>query len=196
MATCTGTPPEWYALSHQGRYKRFHKVRRDWCLRPSIENEDRRGRTVYLDGTWINDVPSFYLSLGEATNGPNGYFGAGLDALDDCLCGGFGVSRPLTIRLRHFDETRNALDGRAWCRWRAEGFREAIADGESTEQLVDWGYLGDGSEADIARWTATYEAALTGELFACDELGSYFDALLEVFEGRGVVLVPEKEEAR
>jgi RNAse (barnase) inhibitor barstar len=148
-----------------------------------------------LDGTWINDIPSFYLSLGEAINGPNGYFGAGLDALPDCLNGGFGVLPPLTIRLSHFDEVRNALDGRAWCRFRAEGFHEAVSNGETTEQLTDWGYFGDGSEADIARWTTLYEAALAGKPFGCDEFGSYFDAIVEVLEAGGAEIASENEEA-
>jgi RNAse (barnase) inhibitor barstar len=194
MANLTKTQPEWFSLSHHDRYRKLTIVRRRWRQRLSPEYKDYRGRTVHLDGTWINDVPSFYLSLGEAINGSNGYFGACLDALDDCLCGGFGVLSPLTIRLSHFEEVRNSLDGRAWCRFRAEGFQRACAEGETREFLVDAGYLGDGSPTDIARWTAKYEAALAGELFDCDEFGSYFDAILEVFEKRRAELVPEKEE--
>ena len=63
------------------------------------------------------------------------------------------------------------------------------------KSLVDCGYFGDGSPADIARWTAKYEAALAGELFDCDELGSYFDAILEVLRETRAELIPENEEA-
>lgn len=182
--------PEWYSLSHHDRYRKLTEVRQQWCQRLR-DNEDIPGRTVHLDGAWIDDIPSFYLSLGEAINGPNGYFGACLDALDDCLNGGFGVLYPLTIRLSHFDRVRAALDGRAWCRFHAESFREVVADGETTEQLIDWGYLGDGSPEDIARWTARYDAALAGEPFDGDECGSYFDAILEILERGGAKLIPE-----
>lgn len=35
--------------------------------------------------------------MGEAFNGPSGYFGANLDALGDCLGGGYGAAPPFTI---------------------------------------------------------------------------------------------------
>jgi RNAse (barnase) inhibitor barstar len=172
-------------------------VRRRWCGRASGQIQDCPGRTIHLDGAWITDVPSFYLSLGEAINGPGGYFGACLDSLSDCLCGGFGVLSPLTIRLRRFDQVQSALDARAWCRLRAERLQEV--KGESTETLVDWGYFGDGRPADVARWTAIYEAALAGRPFECDGITSYFDAILDVMECRGANLIPDNpdsEEAR
>ncbi|MEU7913245.1 barstar family protein [Microbispora bryophytorum] len=46
------------------------------------------GRTYDLDGSHITDKAGFHLAIGEAINGPGGYFGCNLDALDDCLCGG------------------------------------------------------------------------------------------------------------
>ena len=192
MAINATIQPVWYSLSHHGRFRRLHKVRRIWCRYHYSKHEDSSDRTLHMDGRWINDVPSFHLSLGEAVNGPNGYFGGCLNALSDCLCGGFGVVPPLTIRLSHFNEVREALDGRAWCHFEAEYFQRAVRDGESTEQMIDWGLLGDGSEADIARWTAIYEAALTGEPFDCNGFRSCFDALLEVFHKGGTVLISEE----
>ncbi|MBC8136857.1 MAG: barstar family protein [Fibrella sp.] len=190
----TTTPPKWHSLSHHDRYRRLQTVTRVWCRCHYGKHADISGRTIYLDGAWINDIPSFYLSLGEAINGPNGYFGGGLDALSDCLCGHFGILPPLTIRLSHYDEVRKALDGRARCRWRAESFQKVAGD-ESVEQLVDWGYFVDGSEEDAARWTAIYEAAFAGQPFDANEFGSYFDALLEEFERGGARLIPENEGA-
>lgn len=38
-----------------------------------------------LDGTQFSTHASFYCALGEAVNGPGGYFGSNLDALADCL---------------------------------------------------------------------------------------------------------------
>ncbi len=55
------------------------------------------GTTYHLDGGHITDPPGFFCALGEAVNGPAGYFGWGLDALDDCLCGNWGAGPPLTL---------------------------------------------------------------------------------------------------
>lgn len=40
-----------------------------------------------IDGSAINNLDDLYRPIGEAVNGPDGYFGANLDALDDCLGG-------------------------------------------------------------------------------------------------------------
>ncbi|GAA1038221.1 hypothetical protein GCM10009557_53620 [Virgisporangium ochraceum] len=45
------------------------------------------GTTYDLDGRYVTDVEGFYCALGEAVDGPGGYFGWNLDALDDCLGG-------------------------------------------------------------------------------------------------------------
>ncbi|WP_328680177.1 barstar family protein [Streptomyces sp. NBC_00343] len=59
---------------------------------------DRPPATVYhLDGSHITDAPGFFCALGEAVNGPAGYFGWGLDALNDCLRGSWGATPPFTL---------------------------------------------------------------------------------------------------
>ena len=55
------------------------------------------GRVSHLDGTHVTDEVAFYLALGEAINGPGGYFGWNLDALSDCLSGGFGARSPFRL---------------------------------------------------------------------------------------------------
>ncbi|MFE2341247.1 barstar family protein [Streptomyces sp. NPDC059431] len=48
--------------------------------------------TIYeLDGERIRTLEDFWLVIGEAVNGPGGYFGGNLDAFNDCLRGGFGT---------------------------------------------------------------------------------------------------------
>ncbi|MEZ0364576.1 barstar family protein [Mycobacterium sp. pUA109] len=44
-----------------------------------------------IDGRKIKSVNDFYREIGCAVNGPGGYFGRNLDALADCLRGGFGT---------------------------------------------------------------------------------------------------------
>jgi RNAse (barnase) inhibitor barstar len=196
MADIFNPKPKWYSFSHHDRFILLNNVKERWCKREYRKKDDLRNLIVHLNGSWINDVPSFYLTLGEAINGPNGYFGACLDALSDCLFGDFGVLPPLTIRLSHFVNVRNALDGRAWCRFRAEYYKSISDEGEDIEVLIDNGYLGDGSIGDISYWTAKYEAALAGESFAYDEFGSYFDTILDVLKERGAKLIPATEKGR
>ncbi|GGF15894.1 barstar family protein [Williamsia phyllosphaerae] len=44
-----------------------------------------------IDGSAISSAADFYAEIGRAVNGPGGYFGSNLDALADCLRGGFGT---------------------------------------------------------------------------------------------------------
>ena len=44
-----------------------------------------------IDGSRIGSLEDFWLVMGEAVNGPGGYFGRNLDAFNDCLRGGFGT---------------------------------------------------------------------------------------------------------
>ncbi|MFD8010762.1 barstar family protein [Streptomyces sp. NPDC058955] len=67
------------------------------------------GQVLVLDGRHIIDEDSFYCAIGEAVNGPGGYFGWNLDALDDCLCGGWGATAPFTVRWDSSAEARARL---------------------------------------------------------------------------------------
>ena len=67
------------------------------------------GRVYDLDGTHVTDKASFYLAIGEAVNGPGGYFGWNLGALDDCLCGHFGAEAPFTLVWHHSHIARESL---------------------------------------------------------------------------------------
>lgn len=71
------------------------------------------GRTVVLDGRLVDSVCGFYCAIGEAVNGPGGYFGRNLQGFDDCLFGGFGLEFPYTIVWRHAEHSRRVLDGAA-----------------------------------------------------------------------------------
>ncbi|MGW7435208.1 barstar family protein [Streptomyces sp. NPDC054849] len=49
------------------------------------------------------------LALGEAVDGPGGYFGGCLDALVDCLHGNFGCTTPATLLWRDAATAREHL---------------------------------------------------------------------------------------
>lgn len=94
----------------------FVEVRRDkqaaYFTRPlgSPFSPDRP--VVYdLDGSAINHLDDLYRLLGEAVNGPGGYFGANLDALNDCLGGGFGAPEGgnFMFLLHHSSHAESAL---------------------------------------------------------------------------------------
>ncbi|RFS87523.1 hypothetical protein D0T12_00330 [Actinomadura spongiicola] len=62
------------------------------------EAPDRQPGTVFhLDGRFVTDIEGFYCAIGEAINGPGGYFGRSLGALDDCLSGKWGAETPFRL---------------------------------------------------------------------------------------------------
>lgn len=65
-----------------------------------------------IDGRLIDSVAGFYREIGRAVNGPGGYFGGNLDALADCLRGGFGTpdDRPYRFDWEHSTPSRRTLE--------------------------------------------------------------------------------------
>ncbi|WP_326700717.1 barstar family protein [Streptomyces sp. NBC_01754] len=47
--------------------------------------------TYVIEGSEVTGPERFWELIGEAVNGPGGYFGRNLDAFADCLDGGFGT---------------------------------------------------------------------------------------------------------
>ena len=65
---------------------------------------DPEGPVIFrIDGRKIKSTKDFYREIGIAVNGPGGYFGRNLDALADCLRGGFGTPehRPFEFEWQH-----------------------------------------------------------------------------------------------
>ncbi|MFC8527213.1 barstar family protein [Nocardia sp. NPDC057227] len=56
-----------------------------------------------LDGRFVTDRSGFFCAIGEAVNGPGGYFGSDLDGLADCLRGGFGATPRFALTWLGFD---------------------------------------------------------------------------------------------
>ncbi|MBC9715796.1 barstar family protein [Streptomyces sp. TRM66268-LWL] len=67
------------------------------------------GQVFTLDGRHITDIDGLYCALGEAVNGPGGYFGWNLDAVNDCLRGRFGATTPFTLRWLNSEAATSAL---------------------------------------------------------------------------------------
>jgi hypothetical protein len=101
------TPGAWARLDTRRRGAWLDLVRERACHRT---HRDRPARHAYeLDGRHITDEPGLYLALGEAVNGPGGYFGGCLAALDDCLRGTFGYTAPATLLWRDAATAREHL---------------------------------------------------------------------------------------
>ncbi|MCX4908040.1 barstar family protein [Streptomyces sp. NBC_00878] len=101
--------------SEPGRWARCGvEARRHWLGVALDRHEPNRrdaepGGTYHLDGRHVTDHPGFFCALGEAVNGPAGYFGWGLDALTDCLRGRWGAQRPFTLVWHDADVARTCL---------------------------------------------------------------------------------------
>ncbi|MEV5731055.1 barstar family protein [Streptomyces pharetrae] len=104
-------PPDtrgaWVGLDTRRRGAWLDLVRERACRRT---HRDRpAGHAYELDGRHVTDEPGLYLALGEAVNGPGGYFGGCLAALDDCLRGTFGYAAPATLLWRDAATARKHL---------------------------------------------------------------------------------------
>jgi RNAse (barnase) inhibitor barstar len=100
----------WTALDTRQRWAWLDLVRDRGCRRPRTLRPP--GRSYVLDGRQVTDEPSLYLALGEAVNGPGGYFGGNLGALDDCLRGSFGYTAPGNLLWRDAATARVHLSER------------------------------------------------------------------------------------
>ena len=158
--------------SHDQRYSQLQTVRESWCRTTRVIH-DRSDVAIELDGRELVDIPSFFLALGHAVNGPDGYYGGNLDALSDCLCGGFGLVPPFTLRIRHTDAARDALGFDAMLRWRESW----IANVESDPSLTD------------------KDRAALGVPFADLEMDvtPYFDLIISVLTDGGVNVVLDSD---
>ncbi|MEV5827565.1 barstar family protein [Spirillospora sp. NPDC052242] len=101
------TPNTWADLDTRHRVAWLDLVRGRGCR---LSHRDRpAGHAYELDGRDVTDEPGLFLALGEAVNGPGGYFGGCLAALDDCLGGTFGYTAPATLLWRDAATAREHL---------------------------------------------------------------------------------------
>lgn len=84
-----------------------------WARRPGGWTDAAPGAVFAIDGAAIVDYSALLCALGEAINGPGGYFG-GLSpalSLQDCLFGGFGVTLPFTLQITNIERCRQQSHG-------------------------------------------------------------------------------------
>ncbi len=86
----------------------------------------RPGATHHLDGRYVTDVTGFALALGEAVNGPGGYFGTCFGTIEYALGGQYGAQRPFTL-VWHEHHIARACLGRGPLRYDAPSFPQILA---------------------------------------------------------------------
>ncbi|MFB7916405.1 barstar family protein [Streptomyces sp. NPDC056061] len=64
--------------------------------------------TYVIDGSRITGLEQFWTVIGEAVNGPGGYFGRNFDSLADCLSGGMGTPDDEDFVLEWREHARSA----------------------------------------------------------------------------------------
>ncbi|MGW0823377.1 barstar family protein [Streptomyces sp. NPDC002845] len=123
----SGRPPEpnrWAACGPDGR---------DFWLGTALANHEYgqpdapAGATYHLDGRHITDEPGFFCAIGEAVNGPGGYFGRNYPALDDCLSGRWGAAWPFTLVWHDAEVARMCLGVTPHAGYRPLTFEELLA---------------------------------------------------------------------
>ncbi len=87
----------WAGLPEEGREAWLDAARLRAVWRFPIPPPPSPSDSFRLDGSHVTDHSGLYCALGEALNGPGGYYGSTLDALKDCLRGNFGPVAPFTL---------------------------------------------------------------------------------------------------
>jgi len=157
----------WWELTPGQRFEylqeNFRRLQEHDHLRPV---SDPPGSTYAMDGAHVSDLTSFLCALGEAINGPRGYFGSTIEAMDDCAVGGFGATPPFTLEMHQARRCREHLDARAMVDW-------------CEDRIAQRSYL----DEDGLAWLSYSREN------ADNEGASLFELILDVLASRGVRVV-------
>ncbi|MFD4341018.1 barstar family protein [Streptomyces anulatus] len=105
-------PGEWARHPSDWHESWMHVVQTAWFASGRSATRYGTGGTAVIDSTAITTRDGFYCALGEAVNGPGGYFGWNLDALFDCLrTMRRDEAPPFRLVWRNFAASREALGG-------------------------------------------------------------------------------------
>ncbi|MFI2369573.1 barstar family protein [Streptomyces sp. NPDC018833] len=122
--------------------------------------------TYVIDGAEVTDLDSFWTVIGEAVNGPGGYFGRNLDALADCLHGGMGTpdDGDFVVEWRDHELSRRALGREETVRQLGLRARRAGPDSRA-EILARLARARAGQGPTVFDWLVTvFEEAAPGKL--------------------------------
>ncbi|MFF9015359.1 barstar family protein [Streptomyces sp. NPDC014870] len=100
---------EWVQQSASFQEAWLHVVQNSWFTVGRRAARYGPDEVVNLDGAQILTPSGFYCALGEAVNGPGGYFGSNLDALADCMSSSCGNGPLAEIVWSDFETSRRSL---------------------------------------------------------------------------------------
>lgn len=102
-----------HKINKKGIWKTLpKKYRRAWleaAMHNRVKKGDQKNLILSIDGSTMDDIDAFYCTIGEEINGAGGYFGWNLNALIDCLKGGFGAKLPLTLHWQNHKTSEKNL---------------------------------------------------------------------------------------
>lgn len=108
----------WVELDYDERIHWLHAASRRYWARPVPRGPVRPpGAVIHLHGSVITDLPACFCAIGEAVNGPGGYFGDTLSGLAECARGGFGIAPPFTVIWHDYEISRSRLGRSELVRW-------------------------------------------------------------------------------
>ncbi|WP_097870742.1 barstar family protein [Streptomyces sp. rh34] len=101
---------EWARYPSDRHESWLHVVQTAWFDSGRNATRYETGGTAVLDGSGFTTRGGFYCALGEAVNGPGGYFGSNRDAVYDCLrTMRRDGAAPFRLVWRNFAASREAL---------------------------------------------------------------------------------------
>lgn len=100
---------EWLQWPEEYQDAWLHVVQNRWFATNHRAARYGVDDVVILDGTHIVTRAGFYCALGEAVNGPGGYFGSNLDALADCLSSDFGNTALMKVVWQNHRASQESL---------------------------------------------------------------------------------------
>ncbi|MFG3133301.1 barstar family protein [Streptomyces tendae] len=100
---------EWVGYPVESHDSWLHVVQNSWFETGHAAKRYGVGEICVIDGSQIVGEGSFYCALGEAVNGPGGYFGSTLDGLADCLASSRNASAPFKLVWEHFSGAQERM---------------------------------------------------------------------------------------
>ncbi|MEV7471865.1 barstar family protein [Streptomyces kronopolitis] len=102
-------PGEWATYPVEFHESWLHVVQTAWFTARRSTIRYGTDAIAHIDGSKTGTRSSFFCALGEAMNGPGGYFGSNLDALIDCLSSTRRAGQELRVAWDNFSSSREKL---------------------------------------------------------------------------------------
>lgn len=87
----------------------LHVVQNSWFSMGKEPGRYGASASVRLDGSNIRGKSGFYCAIGEAVNGPGGYYGSNLDALASCISSEDGLGPLVDVSWENFQVSQKYL---------------------------------------------------------------------------------------